>query len=101
MSLSDFKNFTAARMDIDELVSLAAYGRQLRAEYEAQKVDEPEWVGIQLNSLRRTVQSRLADAQEARRRQIKASLHSLKTPAERRAELEKELAELDGVPTAT
>ena len=41
--LNEFKSFTAARMDLDDLVALAAFGRRLREEYEAQKVEEPEF----------------------------------------------------------
>lgn len=95
--LNEFKSFTAARMDLDDLVALAAFGRRLREEYEAQKVEEPEFVDVQLKSLRREIQGRVADSQEARRRKIKAQLQSLKTPAERRAELEKELESLSVV----
>jgi hypothetical protein len=96
--LSEFKSFTLARMDLDELVALAAYGRTLRTEYEAQKVEEPEFVDINLKSLRREIASRQADKVDVRRRQLKTKLDSLKTPAEKKAELEKELAELDAVP---
>ena len=95
--LDDFKTFNKDRLDLDDLVALAAYGRLLRAEYEAQKVDEPEFVDIQLKALRREIASRTDDKREARRRAIKTQLQSLKTPAERRAELEKELGELEVV----
>ena len=95
--LSEFKSFNKDRLDLDDMVGLAAYGRLLRAEYEAQKVDEPEFVDTQLKTLRREIQSKMDDKREARRRQIKSQLQSLKTPAERREELQKELAELEPV----
>ena len=96
--LNEFKGFIVARMDIDDLVVLAAFGRQLRLEFEAQKVEEPEYIDVNLKTLRREIASRLADKQEARRRHIKASLESLKTPAEKRAQLEAELKSLEEVP---
>ncbi len=95
--LTEFKNFNADRLDLDDMIGLAAYGRLLRAEYEAQKVDEPEFVDVQLKTLRREIASKMDDKREARRRYIKTQIHSLKTPAERRAELEKELGELESV----
>lgn len=93
--LSDFQNFNKDRLNVDDMVALAAFGRILRAEYEAQKVDEPEFVDTQLKLLRREIASKVDDKRQARRKQIEAQLQSLKTPAERRAELEKEKAELE------
>jgi len=93
--LEEFRNFNKDRLDLDDLVTLAAFGRLLRAEYEAEKVDEPEFVNIQLMVLRREIASKMADKRAARLRQIKTQLHGLKTTAERREDLEKELAELE------
>jgi hypothetical protein len=93
--LDEFRNFNKDRLDLDDLVTLAAFGRLLRAEYEAEKVDEPEFVDIQLKVLRREIASKVADKSEAQIRQIKTQLHGLKTTAERREELEKKLSELE------
>ncbi len=97
MSLQNFKNFTADRLGLEDLVALSAYGRALRAEYEALQVEEPEFISVQLNSLKREIHSREADSREARKRNIKAQLESLKTAAERKNELKKQLAELEAV----
>ena len=93
--LNVFKNFNADGAELDELIALAAFGRAQRAEYEAQRVPEPEYVAVQLNTLRREIEARMSDRREARKREIKAQLDSLQTQAERRAKLEKELAELE------
>lgn len=90
--LEVFQNFTLTRLSLDELVELSAYGRALKAEYEANKIDTPEFVDVQLGVLSREIASRVADKREARKRQIKAQLAGLKTAAEKRAELEAELA---------
>jgi len=95
--LDTFKTFNKDRMDLDELVTLAAFGRSLREEYAAQKVDEPDFVNIQLKTINREIQDRVSDLRETRKKQIKAKLQNLKTPQERRAELEAELAELETV----
>jgi hypothetical protein len=96
-ALYDFKNFTADRLDLDELVSLSAFGKTLRAEYEIHGIEVPEYVSTQLNALTREIKGRVADQVEARRKHIKAQLESLKTPAERRAALEAELAKMEPV----
>lgn len=93
--LNDFRNFNVDRLDIHELISLAAFGRALRDEYEHHQIEEPNWVDAQLKSLRREISSRNADRLESRRREVSARLESLKTPAQKKAELLKELAALD------
>lgn len=94
--LNQFKNFSDSnRAEIDELVALAAFGRSLRAEYETHQLDEPDWVDIQLKSIRREIQTRNADRLEARKREINARLESLKTPGQRKSELLKEKAEIE------
>lgn len=92
--LDQLKNFNAERMDVDELVALAAFARTLRAEYEATQVDEPEWVGTQLNSLRREIQTRMTDHREAELRKVNAQLDGLKSREEKKAELEKKRDDL-------
>ena len=93
--LDSFKSFSDDQLEIDELVALSLFGRQLRAEYEALRVPEPDYVGLQLNAIRREIESKMADKREARKREIKSQLSGLKTAAERRQELEKELEQLE------
>jgi len=93
--LNEFRNFDANRMDINQLISLAAFGRALRDEYEHNQIEEPDWLDIQLKTLRREIRTRNADKLEARRRDITTRLESLKTPGQKKAELLKEKAQLD------
>ena len=93
--LSQFKNFDANRLDLDELIALAAYGRQLREEYEAQSLDEPEFIDIQLKSLRREIHSRNADKLEKTLREKRSRLEALKSPTEKRAEIKREITTLE------
>ena len=95
MALGTFKSFAADRMDLDELVALMAFGKSIRAEYEALQMEEPPFVDIQLKSLRREITARTADKLEARKRELTARIDSLKTQAQKKAELEKELAGLE------
>ena len=93
--LSELKNFDANRMSIDEMVTLRAFGRTLEGEYEAQNVETPDWIEVQLKQLDRQIAAKNADRLEARRREITARLENLKTPNEKKAELRRELAALD------
>jgi hypothetical protein len=91
--LQDFKNFNV-ESDIDELVALSAFGKQLRSEFEAQKVTVPEYVSDNLNTISREISSRMEDRRATRIRQLKSERESLKTAQEKRAQIDKELADL-------
>ena len=95
MNLASFKTFSADRMDIDELVALHAFGKSLRAEYDTLQLEEPSFVDLQLKSLRREITARTADKLESRKRELTARIDSLKTPAQKKTELEKELAAIE------
>ena len=97
--LQDFKSFNVDAADLDELVALSAFGKQLRGEFEAQKVAVPEYVSDNLNSIAREIDSRMADRRATRVRELKAQRDSLKTAQERRDAIDRELAEL-GEPVA-
>lgn len=93
--LDEFRNFVANRLPIDELVALSAFGKQLRTEYEVHNIEEPEFVDIQLKSLRREINTRVADQKEKMLRELKARRDALKTPAERKVELNKQIKDLE------
>jgi len=97
MDLQTFKNYNTTRADLDELVAMAAFGRTLRAEYESHQIEEPEFVGAKLKSLRAEIADRNADKIAARKSEIKARLDALKSPKEKAAELRKELDALETV----
>jgi hypothetical protein len=93
--LDQFRNFNVDGLDIDELVALSLFGRQIRAEYESLQLEEPEWVDIQLKALRREIHTRNAQNLEARRREITLRLDSLKTPGQKKQELLREQADIE------
>lgn len=95
--LSEFKSFNKDALELDEIIELAAFGRLLRTEFEAAKVPEPEYVAAQLNELRREIDARMADRRATRVHEIKAQLQTLKTNAEKKADLELELSVLEQV----
>ena len=89
--LSTFKNFSADRLDVDELVALASFGNALKDEFVALGIDVPEYVDVNLKTLKREIRGRVADKREAEKRRLLAQLDSLKTTSERKAELKKQL----------
>ena len=93
--LDRFKSFDTERMDVDDLVALAAFGRQLRAEYEALQLEEPEFVDVQIKTLRREIHARNQDNLAARKRTLQNQLEALQTPTEKKAKLQKQLADIN------
>lgn len=92
--LDQFKKFNAEAADLDELVAVAAFGRQFRAEHEALNVAVPEFVDDNLRVIRREIESRVADKRATRVRELKAQKENLKTAQERRSAIDAELAAL-------
>lgn len=92
--LEQLKNFDVNRATIDELVGLAAYGRTVANEFAALGVEQPEWLGVQLDALARVIKAKNQDRLAARLRTINASLDNLKTPQERKAALKAEAEKL-------
>jgi ATP-dependent Lon protease len=97
MNITALKNFNADRLDMEDLVGLLADSKALRLEYEALQIEEPEYIDTTIKAIRREITSRNADKVAARKRELKARIDSLKTPAQKKSELEKELAALDAL----
>ncbi len=92
--LEQLRNFDSDRANPDEMVALHAFARVLEAEYQSLGLHAPEWVAEKKTEVKRELDSRLADMKAKRVREIKQQLATLKTAAEKRADLEAELQRL-------
>lgn len=95
MTIEQLKNLNAARADLDDLVAMSVFARNLVAEYEHLNLDEPEWLSAALKTVRREIKSRNADRLESQLAESRARLENLKTPTERKAELRKTIQRLE------
>lgn len=93
--LQEFRSFDVNRKSLDELVVLAAFGRQLSEEYEYREIDAPEWLGVQLKTLKREIRNRVADQLERRKRELDLRLESTKSTTEKKQEWLKERRAID------
>ena len=98
MNINALKNFNSDRLDIDEMVGLLADSKALRAEYDALQIEEPEYIDTTIKAIRREINARNADKIAARKRELAARIDSLKTPLQKKKELEDELAKLEALP---
>lgn len=95
MSLTTFKTYSVDRMDVEEMVALSAFGKAFRAELEEFGMEVPEYVDLQLRSLRRDITTKIADKLEAERKRLQAQMDGLQTPQERKAGIAKRLAQVN------
>lgn len=93
--LEQFKSFDSDALDVDELVELSMFGEQYRAHFDKLNLEVPEWVDDQNRSVKLAIRARTQDILAKRIKEAKIKLGNLKTPAEKRAELESELAKLE------
>ena len=93
--LNALKSYSPQRLDTEELIELAGFGRLLEAEFTLLSVDIPDWVSNQLKAIRREIKMRNADAIANKLRAAKARLSTLATVDEKRAAVAAEIAQLE------
>mgnify|MGYP001602377954 CR=1 FL=1 len=63
--LEQLKNLDVNRPALEELVFLSAQAKLLRAEFEAEAVDVPEWLDTRSRELKREIRTRQADQRDS------------------------------------
>lgn len=95
MNVQQLKNFDIDRLSIEELVALHADAVILQGAFKDVELEEPDWLTLNAKALRREIKTRTADRLEKRKMEIQASINALKTPTERKRELQAELQEVE------
>lgn len=93
--LEALRNLMLDRLDVDEAISLSAFARSLKAEYEHCGAEAPQWLDDKTRELRSEIRDRLRDSVQKRLREAKSRLESLATPEEKRDRLRKEIEDLE------
>jgi hypothetical protein len=97
MSLNALKNVAAnleRLIELEEAVSLSAYGRDMEREYEELDLTPPEWLLKSTQALREEIARRSHAGKMAEMRKIEAELESYKSQVERKNEALARLADL-------
>lgn len=94
------KNLNLDRMELDEAIGLYAYGKHLQGTYAEFSIDPPSWLTINLKSLSREIQSRDADRKEKLLSELRSRRDALRTPDEKRKELDEKIAALEAAASA-
>jgi len=98
--LEQLKRWNLDTGSVEDLVSLHAFGVMVRAHYETLNIETPEWLDAKLRQIKREIVQRNSDENERRLKVFKAQLDNLKTPTERKAEIQKEISRLEKMQVA-
>lgn len=93
--LSALKNFDANQLNMEEMVELAAYARTLQDEFIGQGVEVPEWLTLQAKVVSREIKAKNAAEIEKKLREAKGRREVLKTPGQKKADLDRTIAALE------
>ncbi len=93
--LDELKRFDKDRISIEEAVALSAYARVYRNEAEVLGLETPDWFDQRVKELHREIEARKADQLDARLTKLKSRRAALLTPDEKRADIDKQIAELE------
>ena len=92
--LKNLASTLALKGAVDALVELAAYGRALRAEYEAQKIPAPKWLEPNLKALQQEIRARWQAERRAQLLAAERELEELRSREEKREAKEEEIKRL-------
>lgn len=94
--LAQLKNYDADRLSIFELAALLAGAKAIKAEYETLGIEgaEAEALDNQILRITRDANARQEDKLRKELREAELRLESLKTPAEKKADITKQVAAL-------
>ena len=93
--IEKLKNLTVAKYPVEELLEFRVWARMIYEEYSTQKLDHPEWLNSAIVALDQEIKSRVRDERARRLSEAKARRSSLRTTEEKRADLDKEITELE------
>ena len=85
--LNQLRNLALDRMDMAEMVALAAFGRSMAEEYEVRAMEAPEWLTESLDDLGREISARRTDELRRQLKQVDYEIDRIKPAAEKREEL--------------
>lgn len=94
LELERLKGLQLARMDLDEMIALATYGRAVANGYSYYEVPKPKWLDDSLQQLDAQIRSRRREILEARLQEVRTRKEALKSREEKRADLDAEEAAL-------
>lgn len=93
--LNDLKDVTTNGKTLEELVALSVFAQTLRTGFQVHSVEVPEFIDEANRALNGEIASRNRDMLEARLRELNAAEAALRTPGERRADIQKEREKLE------
>lgn len=92
--LKELRGLDIERTDLDEMVALSAFGRDMKTEYDRLVIPVPEWLEDRLTELDRETRLRRTDALEKKLKELNAREDALKTADQKRTDVATEKAKV-------
>jgi len=93
--LLEIRAFVPDQADLDDLVLVMAVMQTVADQYSRLAMPVPNWVAEKIDSLKTEIRARHRDFIARRLKEARLKLDRLKTPAEQRADVAKEIADLE------
>lgn len=93
--LTKFRTFNQDGADMDELVALHMFGQNYVAQYEQFKMTSPDWITDRVKVLKSEIFKRRRDYLEKTLRSKKLAREALRTPEQKRQDLDTDIAQLE------
>lgn len=94
MNIAALRQIQTSTMSIEELALALGTCEMIAAQFEARSEDLPEWVDRTRADVQRLFEARLEERRAAEASRIRTQLEAMKSPTERKAELQRKLAKL-------
>jgi hypothetical protein len=89
------KGLDMDRMAMDDLIEYSAAAKHLSMERELHGLTNPEWLTDVISKLQKEIRAKSRDELELRKKELLAQASGLESAAEKRARIQRELADLD------
>jgi len=93
MNILDFiRNFDSDSSDLEGLVAISAVGRSIQSEFKSLEVDEPVWLGNNLEAIRSAIAVRKTDRLRKELAEMESRFEAMKPAEQKRQELAEKIA---------
>lgn len=94
--LDQLRNLNLDRVDIEDMVALKTFSTALFSGFSEVGLPVPEWIREKNEQLTVEIRNRRRDLLLREKKALQSEADKLRTPAERREDLQKRLAAIDG-----
>lgn len=93
--LKELRQYNVDIGNLEDMVEMHLQGSLILKHFEDLDIDIPEWLPGKLRQIKREIMQKVSDKIEKRLSEARLRLESLKTPIQKKAEIEREIKKLE------